>query len=85
MSAELRATLVGFIAVLLWGGLALLTTWTGRVPPFQLVAMSFSLAFGLALAKWIATGEPAGVNLMMLSNNCSTICHSRCRSPMHRP
>ncbi|MDP6389426.1 MAG: EamA family transporter [Alphaproteobacteria bacterium] len=63
MSAELRATLIGLVAVLLWGALALLTTWTGRVPPFQLVAMSFSLAFGLALAKWIATGERPSAHL----------------------
>lgn len=34
---RLRATLIGFIAVLLWATLALFTTATGRVPPFQLL------------------------------------------------
>ncbi len=52
------ATLIGGGAVLMWGGLALLTTWTGGVPPFQLVAMSFSIAFVLALAKWLLRREP---------------------------
>ena len=38
-----RATLIGFTAVLMWGALALLTVWSGRVPPFQLVAMCFTV------------------------------------------
>jgi drug/metabolite transporter (DMT)-like permease len=37
------ATAVGFISVLLWSQLAVLTTLSGAVPPFQLVAMSFAL------------------------------------------
>ncbi|MBY0430920.1 MAG: DMT family transporter, partial [Rhodospirillales bacterium] len=41
----------------MWATLALLTQMSGRVPPFQLVAMAFSLGFGLALAKWAARGE----------------------------
>jgi len=57
VSAESRATLIGFVAVLLWGALSLLTTWTGKVPPFQLVAMSFTVAFGLALGKWLLRRE----------------------------
>ena len=57
MSAELRATLIGFTAVVMWGSLALFTTLTGRIPPFQLVAMSFTVAFALALAKWLLCGE----------------------------
>ena len=51
--SETSATLIGSIAVLLWGALALFTTWTGAIPPFQLVAMTFSVAFLLALGKWI--------------------------------
>ncbi len=57
MNARLRATLIGGTAVLLWGSLALLTSWTGRVPPFQLVAMSFSIAALLGAAKWVIRGE----------------------------
>jgi drug/metabolite transporter (DMT)-like permease len=49
---RLRATLIGGIAVLLWATLALLTTATQPVPPFQLVALTFAIAFLLALGKW---------------------------------
>ena len=35
------ATLIGFCAILLWSTLALFTAMSGRVPPFQLVAMTF--------------------------------------------
>ena len=54
MTPTARATLIGGTAVLLWGALALLTTWTGRVPPFQLLAMAFAIAFLLAAATWAA-------------------------------
>ncbi len=40
-----RATAVGASAILMWATLAPLTALTGRVPPFQLVATSFLLAF----------------------------------------
>lgn len=52
-----RETAVGGSAVLMWGALALLTTWSGGVPPFQLVSMSFAIAFILALGKWVICGE----------------------------
>jgi drug/metabolite transporter (DMT)-like permease len=51
--SRLRATLVGGIAVLLWSTLALLVTATQPMPPFQLVAMTFTIAFLLALGKWV--------------------------------
>jgi drug/metabolite transporter (DMT)-like permease len=35
------ATSIGFIAILLWSTLALFTAMSGRVPPFQLVFMTF--------------------------------------------
>lgn len=50
---RLRATLIGGTAVLMWALLALFTAATGAVPPFQLVAMSFVIAFLLALGKWL--------------------------------
>ncbi len=40
-----RATLIGSLAILLWSLLALLTAWAGGIPPFQLVAMTFAVAF----------------------------------------
>ena len=51
MSARRRLT--GGIAILLWSSLALLTTMTGAVPPFLLVALAFGGAFGLTLAGWL--------------------------------
>lgn len=61
--AVATATLVGGAAVLMWGSLALLTTWTGAVPPFQLVAMSFAIAFLLAAGKWALRREPPMTHL----------------------
>ncbi|WP_109076499.1 MULTISPECIES: EamA family transporter [unclassified Azospirillum] len=49
-----RATLVGFIAILLWATLAPLATLASMVPPFQLVATSFFLAF-LVGSGWTAS------------------------------
>lgn len=50
---RMRATLIGFIAVLLWATLALFTTATGRVPPFQLLSLTFGIAFAVSLLRWI--------------------------------
>ncbi len=44
-SLKLRATLIGGIAVLLWALLALFTTWAKGIPTFQLLTLSFSIAF----------------------------------------
>ncbi|MGI1662675.1 aromatic amino acid exporter YddG [Palleronia sp. KMU-117] len=59
------ATLAGFGAVLLWALLALLTSLSGTVPPFQLAAMTFALGglVGLlAMARrpgaWAAMRQP---------------------------
>jgi drug/metabolite transporter (DMT)-like permease len=61
------ATSIGFIAVLMWALLAILTAASGSVPPFQLNAMSFVIG-GLIGFIWIAwTGrwrelrQPPGV------------------------
>jgi drug/metabolite transporter (DMT)-like permease len=53
-----RATGLGLIAVLLWAALATLTALAGRIPPFQLAAMTFAIGtlVGLGWAYW--TGEP---------------------------
>jgi drug/metabolite transporter (DMT)-like permease len=50
---RLRATLIGFIAVLLWATLALFTTATGEVPPFQLLSLTFGIAFAVSLLRWV--------------------------------
>lgn len=49
----------------MWATLALLTTLTGDVPPFQLVAMAFSVAFILSLVKWQISGEGITRHLML--------------------
>lgn len=66
MTTRHRATLAGFAAVLLWSSLAVLTTATGAIPPFQLLALGFGIAglAGVALllrpggAGWRALRQP---------------------------
>jgi drug/metabolite transporter (DMT)-like permease len=48
-----RATLTGFGAVATWALLALLTTWAGPVPPFQLAGMCFLIGGAIGVV-WIA-------------------------------
>ena len=63
-----RATAIGFSAVAMWALLALFTDASGKVPPFQLSAMSFAIGAALGLAVRAATprkppqdGVPAAV------------------------
>ena len=42
---KIRATLIGGIAILLWALLALFTTWAKGIPTFQLLMLSFTIAF----------------------------------------
>jgi drug/metabolite transporter (DMT)-like permease len=51
--SSLRATLIGFSAILMWSLLALLTVASGRVPPFQLAALTFAIG-GAIGAAWVA-------------------------------
>lgn len=51
---RLRATLIGFTAVLMWSLLALFTAASGAVPPFQLAAMCFLIGGSIGLVRWIA-------------------------------
>ncbi len=46
------ATLIGFTAVLMWSLLALMSAASGRVPPFQLAAMTFLIGSMLGIATW---------------------------------
>lgn len=54
--STLIATLIGGTAVLLWATLALFTTLTGDIPPFQLSAMAFAVAFAMTAVKWMFDG-----------------------------
>ncbi|MBL4740395.1 MAG: EamA family transporter [Sneathiella sp.] len=51
------ANLSGLAAILLWATLALFTIYTDGIPPFQLTAMTFFVAFSLAVLKWIIAGD----------------------------
>lgn len=52
-----QATSIGFVAVLLWALLALLTVAVGPVPPFQLSAVCFAIG-GVAGLVWVgASGK----------------------------
>jgi len=59
-SGKSLATLAGLGAILLWALLALLTANTEAIPPFQLTAMTFFIAFVCAAAKWLVTGQNIG-------------------------
>jgi drug/metabolite transporter (DMT)-like permease len=52
-----RATVFGFTAILLWGMLALLTSMSGDIPPFQLTAMTFFIAFLVGAAAFLKSSR----------------------------
>jgi drug/metabolite transporter (DMT)-like permease len=52
-----RATAIGALAILMWATLALLTAESGRVPPFQLMALAFAVAAGVSMAIVAARGQ----------------------------
>ena len=47
------ATLIGLSAILMWSLLAVLTVATGRIPAFQLLAMTFAIGALVTSANWI--------------------------------
>ncbi len=53
----MRGTLIGGVAILMWASLAVLTAWSGGVPPFQMVAIAFTVAFLIALFRWQLAGQ----------------------------
>ena len=64
MPASTRnATLIGASAVFMWGMLALLTTLTGKVPPFLLAALAFGTATVFVTLKWLLRGEDIRAHL----------------------
>jgi drug/metabolite transporter (DMT)-like permease len=58
MAATHTATLIGAVSILLWGTLALLTKLTGGdIPEFQMLAMTFGVAFLLMASRWWCQGH----------------------------
>jgi drug/metabolite transporter (DMT)-like permease len=47
------ATLIGLTAILMWSLLSVMTVATGRIPAFQLAAMTFAIGAAVALASFI--------------------------------
>ena len=47
------ATLIGLTAILMWSLLAVLTVATGKIPAFQLAAMTFAIGAAVAFASFI--------------------------------
>jgi drug/metabolite transporter (DMT)-like permease len=62
-SSTARATAIGTVAILLWASLALLATYTGNIPPFETVAISFTVASLFTLGKWVVRREDIGRHL----------------------
>src|SRR5262252_7278098 len=51
------ATLIGLTATLMWSLLSVMTVATGRVPPFQLAAMTFAIGALVGSLSWIGRGD----------------------------
>jgi drug/metabolite transporter (DMT)-like permease len=53
------ATLIGLTAILMWSLLTVFTVTTGRIPAFQLAAMTFAIGGLVGCASWLV--RPGGV------------------------
>lgn len=54
----MNATLIGSVSIVLWGMLALFTRMTeGAIPEFQMMAMTFGIAFLLMAGRWQLQGR----------------------------
>jgi drug/metabolite transporter (DMT)-like permease len=54
------ATLIGLTAILMWSLLSVLTVATGKIPAFQLVAMTFAIGAVVVSLTWIGRPEAIG-------------------------
>ncbi len=61
MSAR-TATLIGLTAILMWSLLAMMTVATGRIPAFQLAAMTFAIGALVGSLSWI--GRPQALRAL---------------------
>jgi len=52
-----NATLIGLTAVLMWSLLTVMTVATGKIPAFQLAAMTFAIGALVGSLTWIGRGE----------------------------
>jgi drug/metabolite transporter (DMT)-like permease len=56
------ATLIGLTAIIMWSLLAVMTVATGRIPAFQLAAMTFAIGGFTGCASWLF--RPEGVRAL---------------------
>src|SRR6202451_1698453 len=56
------ATLIGLTAILMWSLLAVLTVATGKIPAFQLAAMTFAIGALVGSLSWI--GRPGAIKAL---------------------
>src|SRR6266568_6755198 len=56
------ATLIGLTAILMWSLLAVLTVATGKIPAFQLAAMTFAIGALVGCLTWI--GRPEAIRAL---------------------
>jgi len=56
------ATLIGLTAILMWSLLAVMTVATGRIPAFQLAAMTFAIGGFVGCASWLF--RPDGIRAL---------------------
>jgi drug/metabolite transporter (DMT)-like permease len=62
MMTARTATLIGLAAILLWSLLAVLTVATGKIPAFQLAAMTFAIGAVVGSLSWI--GRPGAIGAL---------------------
>lgn len=63
MNTIQKGNIAGIAAIILWSTLALFTVLTNQIPPFQLTAMAFSVAFLIGLGLWIKEGKGILIHL----------------------
>ena len=61
MTSVQKGNAAGFLAIALWSTLALFTVSTGKIPPFQLTCMTFSIAFTIGVIAWYVQGSEGAV------------------------
>jgi len=55
-TARRRAMAAGLISICLWSSLALLSVSAGPIPPFQMVAMTFTVGAAIGIVRALANG-----------------------------
>ena len=53
------ATLIGLTAILMWSLLSVLTVATGKIPAFQLAAMTFAIGAAVAFISFMFGPRPS--------------------------